>query len=363
MEYLTSIAELRAHYLTAGGNAVRKELGRLDGHCRSFIGRSPFVLIGSSDRDGNADVTPKGDKPGFVAVLDDATIAIPDRPGNNRLDTWENIVVNPAVGLLFLIPGMDETLRVNGEGRITADAALRERLAVDGKVPATVLVVSVRACYMHCAKAFMRWARSCATSSRWPRRLANSTARWTRATPNRCGRRSADPLDPSAVKIAARKMARLASRPRGQDQRGTIVGPAQRLHAQMRQRHGRICAPAGVLEHGENVIAARLRHVLPHDRMEQHAGCAAAPASEPATDEVDGIGPFHGDRMSLGDRQRGVEPFHPVMLVGPEIGAQAQACLPVGDVDRCDVASGTPHDLEPAVEWRHGADVGREPDA
>jgi uncharacterized protein len=173
MEYLTSIAELRAHYRTAGGNAVRKELGRLDGHCRSFIGRSPFVLIGSSDRDGNADVTPKGDKPGFVAVLDDATIAIPDRPGNNRLDTWENIVVNPAVGLLFLIPGMDETLRVNGEGRITADAALRERLAVDGKVPATVLVVSVRACYMHCAKAFMR-SRLWQPES-WPDRAAMPT--------------------------------------------------------------------------------------------------------------------------------------------------------------------------------------------
>lgn len=173
MEYLTSIAELRAHYRTAGGNAVRKELGRLDGHCRSFIGRSPFVLIGSSDRDGNADVTPKGDKPGFVAVLDDATIAIPDRPGNNRLDTWENIVVNPAVGLLFLIPGMDETLRVNGEGRITADAALRESLAVDGKVPATVLVVSVRACYMHCAKAFMR-SRLWQPES-WPDRAAMPT--------------------------------------------------------------------------------------------------------------------------------------------------------------------------------------------
>lgn len=173
MEYLTSIAELREHYRTAGGNAVRKELARLDGHCRSFIGRSPFVLIGSSDRDGNADVTPKGDRPGFVALLDDATIAIPDRPGNNRLDTWENIVVNPAVGLLFLIPGMDETLRVNGDGRITVDAALRERLAVDGKAPATVLVVSVRACYMHCAKAFMR-SRLWQPES-WPDRAAMPT--------------------------------------------------------------------------------------------------------------------------------------------------------------------------------------------
>ena len=135
---------------------MRKELKTLDGHCRSFIGNSPFVLIGSSDGAGNADVTPKGDRPGFAAILDDATIAIPDRPGNNRLDTLENIVVNPAVGLLFLIPGMNETLRINGEARITIDPTLRERLAVDGTPPLSVLVVHVRAAYMHCAKAFMR---------------------------------------------------------------------------------------------------------------------------------------------------------------------------------------------------------------
>lgn len=128
----------------------------MDGHCRSFIGKSPFVLIGSSDGAGNADVTPKGDRPGFVAVLDEKTIAIPDRPGNNRLDTLENILLNPSVGLLFLIPGMNETLRVNGDARITVDAALRERLAVDGKAPQSVVVVTVKAAYMHCAKAFMR---------------------------------------------------------------------------------------------------------------------------------------------------------------------------------------------------------------
>ena len=114
------------------------------------------MLIGSSDGKGNADVTPKGDKPGFAAVLDDNTIAIPDRPGNNRLDTLENIIVNPAVGLLFLIPGMNETLRVNGDAGITVDAALRERLAVEGKPPQSVIVVTVKSAYMHCAKAFMR---------------------------------------------------------------------------------------------------------------------------------------------------------------------------------------------------------------
>ncbi|TPL53301.1 pyridoxamine 5'-phosphate oxidase family protein [Mesorhizobium sp. B2-4-4] len=158
MEFVTTREELRTIYKTPRpmDGSIRKELKALDGHCRSFIGKSPFVLIGSSDGEGNADVTPKGDKPGFAAVLDDRTIAIPDRPGNNRLDTLENILLNPSVGLLFLIPGMNETLRVNGDARITVDAALRERLAVDGKEPQSVVVVAVKAAYMHCAKAFMR---------------------------------------------------------------------------------------------------------------------------------------------------------------------------------------------------------------
>src|SRR5690606_6298375 len=156
MEFITSKEELRARYGETSERARLKEMRALDHHARNFIAHSPFVLIGSQDAEGNADVTPKGDKPGFVAVLDDATIAIPDRPGNNRLDTWENLLSNPAVGLLFMIPGMNETLRINGKGRLTADAALRERFAVDGKLPLTVLVVTVEACYMHCAKAFMR---------------------------------------------------------------------------------------------------------------------------------------------------------------------------------------------------------------
>lgn len=158
MDFISTHEELRTVYKTPEPTAgsIRKELKALDGHCRGFIARSPFVLIGSSDGKGNADVTPKGDRPGFAAILDENTIAIPDRPGNNRLDTLENIIVNPAVGLLFLVPGMNETLRINGDARITLDAALRERLAVDGRPPISVVVVSVKAAYMHCAKAFMR---------------------------------------------------------------------------------------------------------------------------------------------------------------------------------------------------------------
>jgi PPOX class probable FMN-dependent enzyme len=156
VNFISTRDELRAHYKPASETSLRKELRALDAHCKRFIEASPFVLIGSSDGQGNADVTPKGDRPGFVGVLDDVTIAIPDRPGNNRLDTLENIVVNPAVGLLFLIPRMNETLRINGEARITLDSKLRERFAVDGKLPLSVIIVKVRAAYMHCAKAFMR---------------------------------------------------------------------------------------------------------------------------------------------------------------------------------------------------------------
>lgn len=173
MKFVASIEELRQGYGKPGDVGLRKEMRSLDRHACNFIANSPFVLIGSSDNQGNADVTPKGDRPGFVAVLDEATIAIPDRPGNNRLDTLENVVANPAVGLIFLIPGMNETLRINGRARITFDEALRSGLAVEGKAPLSVMLVSINAVYMHCAKAFLRsglW-----TPEGWPPRSAMPT--------------------------------------------------------------------------------------------------------------------------------------------------------------------------------------------
>lgn len=120
----------------------------------------PFVAIGSQDGEGNADVTPKGDAPGFVRVLDDTTLAIPDRPGNNRLDTFSNVIRNPWVGLLFMIPGMNETLRVNGRARITTDVTLCEELAFNGRPAQAVMIVQVREVFLHCAKA-------CARSALW----------------------------------------------------------------------------------------------------------------------------------------------------------------------------------------------------
>jgi PPOX class probable FMN-dependent enzyme len=153
---LASEAELREVIGPAMPRAVAKEIARLDVHCRALIAASPFVLIASSDAAGRTDVSPKGDPPGFVVVLDDETLAIPDRPGNRRADTFTNVLQNPGVGLVFLIPGKLETLRVNGRARIVRDLALRERMAVKGKVPELALVVTVEQAFIHCGKCMIR---------------------------------------------------------------------------------------------------------------------------------------------------------------------------------------------------------------
>jgi hypothetical protein len=136
--------------------AVRKQLGRLDRHCREFIARSPFLCIGTADANGKADLSPRGDPPGFVQVLDDNTLIIPDRPGNNRLDTMGNIMENPNVGLLFFIPGFEDTLRVNGRATIVRDPAVLARAAVNGRAPKVAIRVTVDEAFLHCAKAFRR---------------------------------------------------------------------------------------------------------------------------------------------------------------------------------------------------------------
>ncbi|WP_127089651.1 pyridoxamine 5'-phosphate oxidase family protein [Aquabacter cavernae] len=156
MSRVDTAEALRSLYDQPKGRSVAKELTWLDPHCRRFIALSPFVLLATCDIAGHADVSPRGDHAGFVAVEDDRTLLLPDRPGNNRLDSLENIIANPAVGLLFLIPGIDETLRVNGQGEIRADADLTARFAIGGRQPTTVLRVRVEQAYLHCAKAFMR---------------------------------------------------------------------------------------------------------------------------------------------------------------------------------------------------------------
>jgi uncharacterized protein len=147
---------LRGLYQPPMELAVLKQLDRLDSHCRNFLAHSPFAVIGSTKPGRGTDVSPRGDAPGFARVLDDHTIAIPDRPGNNRLDTMSNIVADAEVGLLFFIPGIDETLRINGTARLSYEPALLAAAAVNGREPRLVILVSVREAFLHCGKALKR---------------------------------------------------------------------------------------------------------------------------------------------------------------------------------------------------------------
>ena len=147
---------LRTLFAEPSDLAVKKQLDRLDQHCRNFIAHSPFLVIGSTRPGKGTDVSPRGDAPGFVQVIDDKTLAIPDRPGNNRIDTMSNLVHAPEVGLIFFIPGIDETLRVNGTARVSRDEALLAKAEVQGKRPKVAVVVDVREVFLHCGKALKR---------------------------------------------------------------------------------------------------------------------------------------------------------------------------------------------------------------
>jgi PPOX class probable FMN-dependent enzyme len=147
---------LRQIYRPAAGGAVAKVIAALDDHCRSFLAKSPFFVLSTADGDGRCDGSPKGGHPGFVAMLDEHHVAWADYSGNNRLDSFENVVDNPRVALLFLIPGLNETLRINGVADLSTDDRLRERFAVDGRPARVVVVVTVEEAYVHCAKALHR---------------------------------------------------------------------------------------------------------------------------------------------------------------------------------------------------------------
>jgi PPOX class probable FMN-dependent enzyme len=147
---------------------ANKAIDHIDAICRRFIAASPFVIVASRGRDGRLDISPKGDPAGFVSVLDKKTLAIPDRLGNNRLDTFENLLVHPEIALFFVIPGNGDTLRVSGKGKIVRDAELQNSLAVNGKAPNLVLIVDVEEAFTHCPKCVIRsrlWK-----SEEWPDR-------------------------------------------------------------------------------------------------------------------------------------------------------------------------------------------------
>ena len=165
---VTSEQELRDMLGLPRERSLLKERHTLDPHFRAFIAHSPFLLMATSGRDGTCDVSPKGDAPGFVLVLDDRRIVIPDRPGNKRFDGMRNLLENPGIGLIFLVPGSEETLRINGRARIVRDPEWLARLAAQGKTPQLAIAVEVEEAFLHCAKCVKRsglWE-----PARWPDR-------------------------------------------------------------------------------------------------------------------------------------------------------------------------------------------------
>lgn len=153
---VTDTASLREVMGEPMSIAATKEMPSLDTHCRHFISLSPFLCLSSMSADGKADVSPRGDPPGFVKVLDDRTVLIPDRKGNRRLDSMQNILEQPSVAVIFFVPGIEETLRLNGRAGITRDAALLADMAVQGQAPTVGIRIEIHTVFFHCAKALKR---------------------------------------------------------------------------------------------------------------------------------------------------------------------------------------------------------------
>jgi uncharacterized protein len=180
-EPIDTEAKLRAILPRKNGNASKKDHNRINAVAAKFIACSPYVMISSAGVDGCHDISPKGDGPGFVSVYDDKTLVIPDRLGNHRLDTFENLLVDPKVGLLFLIPGHRDTLRIAGTGQIARDEELREPFAINGRLPELVLVVSVEQVFMHCSKSLVR-SRLWSPETWQHANDAPSLAQWVKST-------------------------------------------------------------------------------------------------------------------------------------------------------------------------------------
>lgn len=158
---ITSVEELRDIMGHPNEVVLRKTIDHVDEICRAFIEKSPFITIATADADKNLDVSPKGDPPGFVKILDSKTLAIPDRPGNRKADSLRNIIQNPYIGLIFFIPGIKETLRVNGKAKVVVDEDVLSLLTCKGKTPSFAIIVEVSEAFMHCAKCIIRsklWA-------------------------------------------------------------------------------------------------------------------------------------------------------------------------------------------------------------
>jgi len=156
MGVVSNFRQLRSIYNYSKGRAALKVINSLEKHSKNFINLSPFVVISSKGKNGHADVSPRGDSVGFVKIQDDKTIIIPDRSGNNRLDTLENIIFDPSVGTLFFIPGINTVLRINGNAFIEDSLEIRAQFKINNNIPKTCIIINIEEIFMHCAKALMR---------------------------------------------------------------------------------------------------------------------------------------------------------------------------------------------------------------
>ena len=156
MGVVSNLRQLRSIYNYSKGRAALKVINSLEKHSKNFINLSPFVVISSKGKNGHADVSPRGDSVGFVKIQDDKTIIIPDRSGNNRLDTLENIIFDPSVGTLFFIPGINTVLRINGNAFIEDNLEIGAQFKVNNNIPKTCIIINIEEIFMHCAKALMR---------------------------------------------------------------------------------------------------------------------------------------------------------------------------------------------------------------
>ncbi|WP_242144651.1 MULTISPECIES: pyridoxamine 5'-phosphate oxidase family protein [unclassified Bacillus cereus group] len=154
--FILTKEELRQILGQPSERALKKVISSLDHHCLDFLSKSPFLVLSTANQFGECDASPRGDAPGFVYVVNENKIIIPERPGNRRIDSILNIISNPQVGLIFFIPGLGESLRINGRASITNDEAILKEMKANGRTPLLGIVVEVEECYVHCAKAFIR---------------------------------------------------------------------------------------------------------------------------------------------------------------------------------------------------------------
>ena len=161
MSAIATMQQLRSMYLPAKERALKKQLSRLDQHCRNFLALVRFAVLSTADAHGNMDASPRGGEAGFIKVIDDNTVIVPDWTGNNRLDTFSNILDTGRIGVIFLVPGVDEALRINGAASLRNDEAFTSLCEVNGRFPKLVVHITVKEAYLHCPKAIMRgqlWA-------------------------------------------------------------------------------------------------------------------------------------------------------------------------------------------------------------